>query len=107
MLFTRRADNQFSRYDNMEVFNALIGAFNGVDSSWGNDAMPSIEAKTGDGRYLKIWIDYASHDMREQIGYSTIEVCEYSDSDYSEYIDSLWKGEPVGNYIESIRNALK
>lgn len=51
------------------------------DSSWHNDACPSIEKDYGNGVRVRIWCDYADPERRESNGYTRFGVVAYSPTD--------------------------
>ena len=51
------------------------------DSSWHNDACPSIEKNYGTGVRVRIWCDYADPERRESNGYTRFGVVAYSPTD--------------------------
>jgi len=59
---------EFSHFDNFESFDKIFSVLKNygfVDSSWHNDAMPSMTFEYGNNYELVIWVDFKDPDKSD------------------------------------------
>lgn len=72
----RTVKTEFPDYDGVLPYIAGY-----EDTSWHNDACPSIEKDYGNGVRVRIWCDYVDPERRESNGYTRFGVVAYSPTD--------------------------
>lgn len=101
----RNYRNQFGGYDNellyLEILQRLtyLGAF---DSSWGNDACPSIMVQPFDTRWIKVWVDWAALESRESDALVTISVVDEEENWIMDYYREYEANHRTAGLIEEL-----